>query len=200
MPRRKAISSEPKQQTLIRFLPPSHSKNSSVRNDGSRTKPGPSRLATGVSKGVSSKHDLIELSDHSDTNNGVDKIHFEPKKAAISDDDDIQLSSPIRRRKTVAVVESQADYGTSTHSSSGEEIGTNRRATSSKEDKPPVPRSPSTESEPLPKRRRLARVRPSSPEETDDLLGEVNEAGNCSIEPCSATTDFALRYHPISLS
>src|SRR5712671_2021693 len=107
MPRRKAISSEPKQQTLIRFLPPSHSKNSSVRNDGSRTKPGPSRLATGVSKGVSSKHDLIELSDHSDTNNGVDKIHFEPKKAAISDDDDIQLSSPIRRRKTVAVVRSR---------------------------------------------------------------------------------------------
>ncbi|KAI9509629.1 hypothetical protein F5148DRAFT_1012019 [Russula earlei] len=174
MSRSKAVSGQLKQQTLIGFLKPSSSKNSSLRDDRSRTNKHAVR--------VSSQFEFSEPSDQSDTDDGVDTIHFEPRREATSgDDDDIQPSSPTKRRRTVADVESPAapGNGTSLSSDSDESMGSHRRVRSSTKLQRAVSRSPSTEPEPEspPKRRRLARgVRPSSPEESDDLLGEVDEA------------------------
>ena len=177
MPRRKASPGQLKQQSLVGFLKPDSSKTSSPRNSISRTKSGPSRYARKVPPRLS------EPSNQSGTDSDVDAIHFEPKTVIISDDDDIQPSSPVRRHRTAAEVESHADHGTSTFSDSDDSIGTNRRATSSVKIKRHFSRSPSTEHESPPKRRRLARgTRPSSPEESDNLLDEVNEAGNYFIE------------------
>jgi len=190
-----------KQQSLIGFLEPDPSKTSSPptrsRKNRSRTKPGPTRRTTRVP---------LQLSQHSgpsDTDSGVDTIHFEPRKVDISDDDvDIQLSSPARRRRTVDEVESHPGYDTLTSNDSDESVGASRKATPSIKVKRPIARSPSTEPEsPAPKRRRLARgVRPSSPEEPDNLLGEVNEAGNYLTKLRKVTTDIVHRHHPVSLS
>lgn len=84
-------------------------------------------------------------------------------------------------------VESHANLGTLTSSDSDadDNVGTSGRATSSAKIRRRVSRSPSTGHESPPKRRRLARVRPSSPEESDgNLLDEVNEAGNNSVGTC----------------
>jgi hypothetical protein len=195
MPRRKASSGQLKQQSLVGFLKPDSSKTSSPRKSISRAKSGPSRLARRVPPQFS------EPSNQSGTDSDVDAIHFEPKSVIISDDDDVQPSSPVRRHRTAPEVESHADHGTSTSSDSDDSVGTNRRATSSVKVKRHVSRSPSTEQESPPKRRRLARgARPSSPEESDDLLDEVNEAGNYFIESCNATANFVRRYYPVSLS
>jgi len=189
MPRRKAASGQLKQQSLIGFLEPNSSKANSPRKSKSRTKPGPSRLPRRVPH-------------QSGTDSDVDAIHFEPKEVIISDDDDdIQPSSPVRRRRTVTEVESHADHGTPISSDSDDDAGTNRRTTSSVKIRRCVSRSPSTEHESPPKRRRLARVRPSSPEESDDnLLDEVDEAGNHFIGPCKVTTNSVRRYYSVSLS
>jgi hypothetical protein len=195
MSRRKASSRQLKQQSLVGFLKPDSSKTSGPHNSMSRTKSGPSRLARRVPPQSS------EPSDHSGTDSDVDAIHFEPKSVIISDDDDIQPSSPVRRHRTAAEVESHDDHGTSTLSDSDDNVGTNRRATSSVKIKRHVSRSPSTEHESPPKRRRLARgARPSSPEESDNLLDEVNEAGDSFIQPCNVTANFVRRYYPVSLS
>jgi hypothetical protein len=195
MSRRKASSRQLKQQSLVGFLNPDSSKTSGPHNSISRTKSGPSRLASRAPPQPS------EPSDHNGTDSDVDTIHFEPKSVIISDDDDIQPSSPVRRHRTAAEVESHADHGTSTFSDSDDNVGTNGRATSSVKIKRHVSRSPSTEHESPPKRRRLARgARPSSPEESDNLLDEVNEAGNSFIEPCNVTANFIRRYNPVSLS
>jgi hypothetical protein len=181
MPRRKATSGQLKQQSLIGFLEPNSLKANSPRKSKSRTKPG--------------------LSHQSGTDSDVDAIHFEPKEVIISDDDDIQPSSPVRRRRTVTEVESHADLGTPISSDSDDDAGTNRRTASSVKFRRRVSRSPSTEHESSPKRRRLARVRPSSPEESDNnLLDEVDETGNHSIRPCKVTTNSVRRYYSVSLS
>ncbi|KAI0302160.1 hypothetical protein BC826DRAFT_987567 [Russula brevipes] len=176
MPRRKPTHGKLQQQSLVGFLKPDSSKTGGARNDKSRRRPGAAlgaaRLATRVPPQVS------EPSDESDADSGIDTIHFEPKTIVISDDGDdhdVQPSSPTRRRRAAAEAELDSDNGTSTSSNLDESIGINRRATSTKI-KRPVAHSPSTEPESSPKRRRLARVRPSTPEESDDLLGEVNEA------------------------
>jgi hypothetical protein len=192
MPRRKA-SSEPKQQSLIGFLRPNSSKANNSRNTESRTKPGLARPARRNSQ-------LSEPSNQSGTDSDVDAIRFEPKEVIISDDD-IQPSSPVRRRRTVTEVESHANHGTPTSSDSDDNVGTSGRATSSVKIRRHGSRSPSTGHESPPKRRRLARVRPSSPEESDDnMLDEVNEAGNNSVDTCEVTTNSVRRYHPVSLS
>ncbi len=194
MPRRKASSEQLKQQSLISFLKPNSLKANSPRNSESRTKLGSARRARRVPP------QLSEPSDQNDTGSDVDAIHFEPKEVIVSDDDNIQPSSPVRRGRTVTEVESHDNHGTPTSTDSDDNIGTNRRATSSVKIKRRVSRSPSTELESPSKRRRLARVRPSSPEESDDnLLDEVNEAGNHSIEPCKVTTNYVRRYYPVSL-
>lgn len=176
MPRKKA-SSQPKQQSLIGFLRPNSLKANNSRNTKSRTKP----ESTRPSRGVPSQ--LSEPSDQSGTDSDVDAIHFEPKEVIISDDDDIQPSSPVRRRRTVTEAESHANHGTPTSSDSDDNVGMSRRATPSVKIRRHGSRSPSTGHESPPKRRRLVRVRPSSPEEFDDnLLDEVNEAGNNSVD------------------
>jgi hypothetical protein len=193
MPRRKASSGQLKQQSLVGFLKPESSKASGPRP---RTKSGPSRPASSRVP-----PELSQPSDRSGTDSDVDAIHFEPRSVIISDDDDIQPSSPVRRPRTAAEVESHADHGTATFSDSDDSVGTNRRATSSSKIKRHVSRSPSSEHESPPKRRRLARgVRPSSPEESDNLLDEVNEAGNYPIKPCKVTANSICRYHSVSLS
>ena len=202
MTRRKTTSRNLKQQSLIGFLKPDPSKTSSPpsRNDRFRTNPaGPARRRT-----TTIPLELSEPSGQSDTDSGVDTIHFEPRRAVISDDDDdnddIQPSSPVKRRRTVTEVESHADHDTSS-SDSEESLSANRRAISSIKTKRPIARSPSAELESLPKRRRLARgIRPSTPEESDDLLGEVDEAGNHFTELCKETTNLVYRYYPVSLS
>jgi hypothetical protein len=193
MPRRKPTAEQLRQKSLIGFLQP-HS--SSTRNDRSRPKPGPASRATRV---PSSK--VTEITDQSDTDSGVEAIHFEPRKVVPSDDDDIQPSSPAKRRRMAAEVESHADHGTSTSSDSSDSMGTNQRASLSTKRNHPVSRSQSTEFESPPKRRRLAKgIRPSSPEEPDDLLGEVNEAGKSCLESREAPTNLFCRYHSVSLS
>lgn len=185
MPRKKAPSGQLKQQSLTGFLNPYSPKTSSPRKPTIRTKSGPARLASRVPL------QLSEPSDQGGSDSDVDAIHFEPKKVtAISDDDDIQPSSPVRKRRTAAEVEMHADHGTltaSTFSDSDDGVDTNRIATSSATIKRRISRSPSTDSTEHgspPKRRRLARgVRPSTPDEPDDLLDEVNEEGNYSIGP-----------------
>jgi hypothetical protein len=186
MTRRKTTSGNLKQPTLVGFLKPDPSKTSSPpsRNDRSRIKRGPTRRHT-----TTVPSQLSEHSHQSDTDSGVDTIHFEPRRVVISDDDDddddMQPSSPVKRRRTVTEVEAHTDRDTSSSSDSEESPSANRRAMSSTNTKRPVARSPSTEAESLPKRRRLARgVRPPSPEGSDDLLGEVDEAGNYFIELC----------------
>ena len=195
MPRRKASSGQLKQQSLVEFLKPKSSKASGPRNSISRSKSGPSRPASGVTPRLSQR------SDGSGTDSDVDAIHFEPRSVIISDDDDIQPSSPVRRSRTAAEVESHADHRTVTISDSDDSVDTNRRSTSSSKIKRHVSRSPSSEHESPPKRRRLARgVRPSSPEESDNLLDEVNEAGNYPINPCKVTANSVCRYYSVSLS
>jgi hypothetical protein len=195
LPRRMASSGQLKQQSLIGFLRPNSSKSSNPRTPKSRTKPGSARPPRRIPLRLS------EPSDQSGTDSDVDAVHFEPKEVIISDDDDIQPSSPVRRRRTVTEVESHANLGTPTSSDSDDNIGTSERATSSVKNRRRVSRSPSTGHESPPKRRRLARVRPSSPEESDDnLLDEVNEAGNNSVDTCEVTTNSVRRYYPASLS
>lgn len=196
MPRRNASSGHLKQQSLVGFLRPNSSKANNHRKSESRTKPGSS---TRRSRRIPPQ--LSEPSDKSGTDSDVDAIQFEPKKVIISDDDDIQPSSPVRRRRTVTEVESHADHGTPTPSDSGDNVGTSGRATSSVKIRHHVSRSPSMGHESPPKRRRLARIRPSSPEESDDdLLNEVNEAGNNSADTREVTTDSIRRYYPVSIS
>jgi hypothetical protein len=199
MPRRKASSGQLKQQSLTGFLNPYSSKTSSPRKSTTRTKSGPARLASRVPL------QLSEPSDQNGSDSDVDAIHFEPRKVTvISDDDDIQPSSPVRKHRTAAEVEPHTNHETTTFSDPDDSVDTNRRATSSVKIKRHVSRSPSTDSmergSPT-KRRRLARgVRPSSSEEPDNLLDEVDEAGNYFIEPCKVTTNSVRRYHPFSLS
>jgi hypothetical protein len=195
MPRRKASSGQFKQQSLIGFLRPNSSKDNNPRNPKSRTKPGSARPPRRIPP------QLSEPSDQSGTDSDVDAIHFEPKEVIISDGDDVQPSSPVRRRKTATEVESHANHGTPTSSDSDDNVGTSGRGTSSVKIRRHVPRSPSTGDESPPKRRRLAKVRPSSPEESDDnMLDEVNEAGNNSVDTCEVTTNSVHRYYPVSLS
>ena len=195
MPRRKASSGQLKQQSLTDFLRPNSSKSNNPRNPKSRTNPGSVRRSHRIPSQLSGP------SDQGGTDSDVDAIHFEPKEVIISDDDDVQLSSPVRRRRTVTEVESHANHGTPTSSNSDDDIGTSGRATSSVKFRRHVSRSPSTEHESPPKRRRLARVRPSSPEESDDnLLDEVNEAGNNFVGTYKVTTNSVRRYNTVSLS
>src|SRR6266576_731386 len=93
MPHRKAFSGQLKQQSLTGFLRPNSSKANNPRNSRSRTKPGSARLPRRISP------QLSEPSDQSGTDSDVDAIHFEPKEVIISDDDDIQPSSPVRKRR-----------------------------------------------------------------------------------------------------
>lgn len=196
MPRRNASSGHLKQQSLIGFLTPNSSEANNNRKSESRTKPGstsrpPRRIPP----------QLSEPSDKSGTDSDVDAIQFEPKKVIISDDDDIQPSSPVRRRRTVTEVESHANHVTPTSSDSDDSIGTSGRATSSVKLRRHVSRSPSMGHESPPKRRRLARIRPSSPEESDDnLLNEVNEAGNNFTDTREVITDSVRRYYSVSIS
>lgn len=196
MPRRKASSGQLKQQSLVGFLRPNSSKTNNPRNSKAVTNTRSESART--SRRIPSH--LSEPSDQGGTDSDVDAIHFEPKKVIISDDDDIQLSSPVRRRRTVTKVESHANHGTPT-SDSDDNVGTSGKATSSVKIRHHVSRSPSTEHESPPKRRRLTRVRPSSPEESDDnLLEEVNEEGNNSVDTYEVTTNPVRRYYPVSLS
>jgi len=202
MARRKTKSEDLRQQSLIGFLQPDPSKTSSSpsRSDRFRTKPGPARRS---GRNTRDPPQLSEPSAQSDTDSDVNAIHFEPRKAVtvISDDSDIQPSSPTKRRRTVAEAEPHVGHDTLISSDSDESVSANRRAVSPIKTKRPVARSPSTEPESPPKRRRLARgVRPSSPEESDNLLDEVNEAGNYFVELCKVTTNFVHRRHAISLS
>jgi len=195
MPRRKAPSVQLKQQSLIGFLGPDSSKANNPRNPNSRTNQGSARPPRRIPP------QLSEPSDQSGTDSDVDAIHFEPKEVIISDDDDIQPSSPVRGRRTVTEVESHANHGTSTSSDSDDNVGTSGITTSPVKIRRHVSRSPSTGHESPPKRRRLARVRPSSPEESDDnLLDEVNEAGNNLVDTYEVTANTVRRYYPASLS
>jgi hypothetical protein len=188
MPRRKVTSEQPRQQTLIGFLQP-HS--NSPGNGRPKTKLAPASRTTRVS----------EITDQSDADSDVEAIHFEPRKEVPSDDDDIQPSSPVKRCRIAAEVKSLADHGMSTSSDSEDSVDTNRRSSPSTKIKRPISRSPSTELDSPPKRRRLAKgIRPSSPEESDDLLGEVNETGESCFESCKFPTNLYHRYHPVSLS
>jgi hypothetical protein len=198
MPRKKAPSGQLKQQILTGFLIPNSSKTSSPRKRTTKTKSGAARLASRAPL------QLSEPSDQGGSDSDVDAIHFEPRKVTVISDDDIQPSSPVRKRKTAAEVELHADHETSTFGDSDDSVDTNRKATSSTMIKRRVSRSPSTDSmehSSPPKRRRLARgIRPSTPEEPNNLLDEVNEEGNYSIEACKVTTNPIRRYHPVSLS
>jgi hypothetical protein len=190
MPRKKAASEQLlRQQSLIGFL---HSHPNSPRNGKTKTKSGPSNQAARVT----------EITDQSDTDSDVEAIHFEPRKEVPSDGDDVQPSSPIKRHRITAEVKSHADRGTSTSRDSDDSIDLNQRASPSANMKRPVARSPSTELDSPPKRRRrLAKgIRPPSPEEPDDLLGEVNEAGEFYVESCKASTNTYHRYYPVTLS
>jgi hypothetical protein len=202
MAHRKTKSENLRQQSLIGFLQPDPSKSSSSpsRGDRFRTKPGPARRSDGRTTRVPPQ--LSEPSDQSDTDSDVDAIHFEPRKAVtvISDDDDVQPSSPTKRRRTIHEVESHVGKDTPISSDSDEGVSANRRTVSPIKTKRPLARSPSTEPESPPKRRRLARVRPSSPEESDNILDEVDEAGNYFVELFKVTTNFVHRHHTISLS
>jgi hypothetical protein len=188
MPRKKAASEQPRQQSLMGFLQPHQN---SPRNGKTKTNLEPSNRAARV----------IEIVDQSDTDSDVEAIHFEPRKEVPSDDGDVQPSSPIKRRRIAAEVKLHADHGTSTSRDSDDNIDLNRRASPPTKMRRPVARSPSTELDSPPKRRRLAKgIRPPSPEEPDDLLGEVNEAGKFYIESCKALTNTYYRYHPVTLS
>jgi hypothetical protein len=176
MPRKKATSDQLRQQSLIGFLQPHPS---SPQTGRSRTQLGQASRAARVT----------EIPIQSDTDSDVEAIHFEPRKELPSDDDDIQPSSPTKRRRNAVEVRPFADRGTSTASTSNnsdDSIESNRRESPLTKMKRPVSRSPSTELglDSPPKRRRLAKgTRPSSPEEPDDLLGEVNEAGESQFRP-----------------
>ncbi|KAH9180669.1 hypothetical protein EDB89DRAFT_1920417 [Lactarius sanguifluus] len=169
MPRRKTAPSQLRQQSLNDFLKPNSLKANGSCDNTARTKP---RQAGRTARSLPSR--VPEPFDQSDTDSGVEAIHFEPKKVASSDDgDDVQPSSPVRKRRAAVEAESQADSEMS--ASSDSDMGTERKVPSNKM-KSPRARSPSIEVT-LPKRRRLAKgVRPPSPEETDNLLLEVNEA------------------------
>ena len=195
MPRRKTAPRQLKQQSLTDFLEPTPLKANNSRDSSTRTKP---RQAGRAARSLPSR--VPELLDQSDTDSGVEAIHLEPKKGASSDDDvDIQPSSPIRKRRVVGETESQADGDMSASSDSDIVImDTKRKALSSKIESTRA-RSPSTEVT-LPKKRRLAKgVRPPSPEEPDDLLLEVNEAGESRFELCEAPTNPDHRYHTVPL-
>ena len=193
MPRRKTVPRQLRQQSLTDFLKPPPLEASSSRDNATRTKP---RQAGRAARSHSSQ--VPEPFDQSDTDSGVEAIHFEPKKRVSSDDDDIQPSSPIRRRTVAAEVETQGNGEMSLSSDSDNGMDTKRKALSSKI-KSPRTRSPSTEIA-LPKRRRLAKgARPPSPEETDNLLHEVNEAGKSRSESCEVPTNPDNRYHTITL-
>ena len=205
MAHRKTKSENLRQQSLIGFLQPDPSKTSSSpsRSDRfrTRTRPGPARRSGGRTTGDPPQ--LSEPSGQSDTDSDVDAIHFEPRKAVtvISDEDDIQSSSPTKKHRTITEVGSHVGHDTLISSDSDESVSANRRAMPPIKTKRPVVRSPSTEPESPPKRRRLARgVRPSSPEESDNLLDEVNEAGNYFVELCKVTTNLVHRHHTTSLS
>lgn len=192
MPRRRTV--QLRQQSLTDFLKPTPLKANNSRDNTARTMP---RQAGRATKSLSSP--VPEPFDQSDTDSGVEAIHFEPKKAASSDDDDdIQLSSPIRKRRVAADAESQVDSEMSALSGSDDGMDTKRKAVSNKI-KSSRARSPSMEIT-LPKRRRLAKgVRPPSPEETDDLVHEVNEAGESRFESCEVPTNPDHRYHTVTL-
>jgi hypothetical protein len=195
MPRRKASSGQLKQQSLSGFLMPNSSKANNSRNPKSKATSGTARPRRRIPSRLS------ERSDQGGTDSDVDAIHFEPKEVVISDDDDIQLSSPVRRHRTATEDKYHANHRTPTFSDSDGNVGTSGRATSSAKIRRPVSRSPSTEHETPPKRRRLARVRPLSPEESDDnLLDEVDEAGNYCVDTYEVTTNPVRRYCPVSLS
>lgn len=205
MASRKSKSENLKQQSLVGFLQPNASKtsNSPTRSRSNRlgTKSGPARRSSG--RTTRDPPQLSEPSGQSDTDSDVDAIHFEPRKAVtvISDDDDIQPPSPTKRRRTIAEVEPHVGHDNLLSSDSDESMSANRSAMSPIKSKRPVARSPSTEPESPPKRRRLARgVRPSSPEESDNLLDEVNEAGNYFVQPWKVTPNFVHRHHTVSLS
>lgn len=194
MPRRKTIPRQLRQQSLTDFLNPTPLKANSSRDSTTRTKP---RQAGMAARPLSSR--VPEPFDQSDADSGVEAIHFEPKKRASSNDDvDIQPSSPMRRRRVTGENESQADGDMSGSSVSDIDMDTKRKALSNKI-KSTRARSPSTEIT-LPKRRRLAKgVRPPSPEEPDDLLLEVNEAGESRFELCGVPTNPGHRYHTVPL-
>ena len=193
MPRRKTVPRQLRQQSLTDFLKPTPLKANSSRDNTARKKlRQPGRAARSLASQVP------ELLDQSDTDSGVEAIHFEPKKRVSSDDDDIQPSSPIRRHTVAAEVETQGNGEMSLSSDSDNGMDTKRKALSSKI-KSPRARSPSTEIT-LPKRRRLAKgARPPSPEETDNLLHEVNEAGESRFESYKVPTNPGHRYHTITL-
>jgi hypothetical protein len=198
MPRRKTVPRQLKQQSLTNFLNPTPLKAKNSRDSTTRTKP---RLAGRAARSLSSR--VPEPFDQSDADSGVEAIHFEPKKRTSSDDDvDVQPSSPIRRRRAAGETESQADGDMSASSVSDIDMDTKRKALSSNI-KSTRARSPSTEITTeitLPKRRRLAKgVRPPSPEESDDLLLEVNEAGESRFESCGFSTNPGHRYHTVPL-
>ena len=194
MPRRKTIPRQLRQQSLTDFLNPTSLKANGSRDNTARTKP---RQAGWAARSFPSREP--ELFDQSDSDSGVEAIHFEPKKGASSDDgDDIQPSSPVRGRRVAVEADPQADGEMSASSDSDNGMDTKRKALSSKI-KSPRARSPSTEIT-LPKRRRLAKgVRPPSPEETDNLLLEVDETGESRFELCEVSTNLDHRYHTIPL-
>jgi hypothetical protein len=194
MPRRKTVPRQLRQQSLADFLNPTPLKANSSRDSTTRIKP---RQAGRAAKSLPSR--VPEPFDQSDGDSGVEAIHFEPKKRTSSDDDiDIQPSSPMRRRRAAGETESQTDGDISASSLSDIDMHTKRKPLSSKI-KSTRARSPSTEIT-LPKRRRLAKgVRPPSPEEPDDLLLEVNEAGESRFESCGIPTNPGHRYHTVPL-
>ena len=192
--RRKTVPTQLRQQSLTDFLKPNPLKATSSHGSATRAKP---RQAGRAARSLSSR--VPETFDQSDTDSGVEAIHFEPKERAPSDDDlDIQPSSPMRRRRVAGEPESQDDGDLSTSTISDIDMDTKRKAVSSKI-KSTRARSPSTEIT-LSKRRRLAKgVRPPSPEEPDDLLLEVNEAGESRFESCGVPTNPGHRYHTVPL-
>jgi hypothetical protein len=66
---------------------------------------------------------LSEPSDQGGTDSDIDAIRFGPKKVIISNDDDIQLSSPVRRRRTVTEAESHANHETPISSDLDNNVG-----------------------------------------------------------------------------
>ncbi|KAI0273754.1 hypothetical protein BC834DRAFT_855414 [Gloeopeniophorella convolvens] len=172
MPRRKDGPKRLKQQNLVEFFRPAPSTARTPRRDGrSRTK-----LRSSVNVKQTSPRRAIELSDADASDSDVDAIHFEPKKDATPhDSDDMQPSPPKQRRGKAPVTEPRSGSVISLSSDSdglGKSKGPSRtkrlgRRNSSAEQDPP----------PASKRSRLAKgVRPSTPEEPDDLLKEVDEA------------------------
>ena len=195
-PRRKPAPRQLRQQSLTDFLTQTPLKGNSSRDNTAKTKPRQAQIGR-AARSLPSQ--VPERFDQSDTDSDVEAIQFEPKKGDSSDDDDdIQPSSPIRRRRVAAEVESQADAEMTVSSDSDNGTDMKRRALSSKNKYSRV-RSPSTEITP-PKRRRLAKgARPPSPEETDNLLHEVNEAGESRFESCEVSTNPDHRYHTVTL-